>query len=113
MSIALDRDALYYPCIQIHDVNWLKATLLCFPQVRRMVPPYFDLKDSAEIQEFRQVNGPRKEPLLIEEDTNQYIVYQAQKTLLEKIRNYGDEIIQRFSEEAAKKENVYDSFQIH
>ena len=37
-GVALDRDALYYPFIHITDVNWLKATLLCFPRVRRMVP---------------------------------------------------------------------------
>ncbi len=29
-GVALDRGALYYPFIHIIDVNWLKATLLCF-----------------------------------------------------------------------------------
>jgi hypothetical protein len=41
MSAILDRDALHYPYIHIRDVNWLKGTPLCFPQVRRMVPPDF------------------------------------------------------------------------
>jgi hypothetical protein len=39
MIAALDRDSLYYPYIRIRDVNWLKATLLYFPHVRRIVVP--------------------------------------------------------------------------
>ena len=45
-EVALDRDALYYPFIHITDVNWLKATLLCFPGVRRMVPQSYVPTDS-------------------------------------------------------------------
>jgi hypothetical protein len=30
--------ALYYPYIHIHDVNWLKANLIIFPCVKRMLP---------------------------------------------------------------------------
>jgi hypothetical protein len=53
MSSALDRNALYYPYIHVRDVNWLKATLLCFRQVRRMVPPDFHLNDLPELKPYR------------------------------------------------------------
>ena len=91
MSNILDRDALYYPYIQIRDVNWLKATLLCFPQVRRMVPPWVKLHEQPENEEFRKVLGPRNEPLLVEEDVNQYAVCQAQQRLLDHIEDHEKE----------------------
>jgi len=49
-DVAVDRDALYYPFIHITDVNWLKATLLCFPGVRRMVPESYVPTDSEAVQ---------------------------------------------------------------
>ena len=66
--IALDRDALYYPYIHIHDVNWLKSTLLCFPSVHRIlpdvyVPDGFTASDSEEIKTFCRTVGARG-PLL-------------------------------------------------
>jgi hypothetical protein len=63
-GVAMDRDALYYPFIHITDVNWLKATLLCFPGVRRMVPHSYVPTDSYAVREFCDVEGPRGEPLL-------------------------------------------------
>lgn len=44
--------ALYYPYMQIRDVNWLKATLLVFESVSRILP--FDYDDSTEsyLKEF-------------------------------------------------------------
>lgn len=30
--------ALYYPYIHIHDIEWLKGTLLLFDSVSRMLP---------------------------------------------------------------------------
>ena len=32
------QPALYYPYIHIRSENWLKATLLCVPAVKRIVP---------------------------------------------------------------------------
>jgi hypothetical protein len=63
-STALERDALYYPYIHITDINWLKSTLLCFPNVRRMVPTSYTPDDSKEVREFCEVTGPRGMPLL-------------------------------------------------
>jgi hypothetical protein len=66
--VALDRDALYYPYIHIHDVNWLKSTLLCFPSVHRILPDAyapqgFTSTDSEEIKQFCRTEGARG-PLL-------------------------------------------------
>src|SRR5947209_15469492 len=83
-TIALDRDALYYPYIHIRDVNWLKSTLLCFPSVRRIVPKRFNLHDSDEIQEFCQTDGPRG-ALLSSADLDSPALHQAQHTLLRKM----------------------------
>src|SRR5262245_33558171 len=55
--------ALYYPYIHIHDLNWLRANLLIFPNIRRMLPMNFTSRDSAGVMEFTQWWGD-KEPLL-------------------------------------------------
>jgi hypothetical protein len=118
MSAALDRNALYYPYIHIRDVNWLKATLLCFRQVRRMVPPDFHLNDSDELKKFRNLAievGGERIPLLAEERTDTPAVYQAQRRLVENLKHYEDILDLRFSQTAATKEfsSEWDSFQIH
>jgi hypothetical protein len=48
----MSGNALYYPYIHIRDVDWLKGTLLLFPQVRRMLPAYFSPSDAPAIREF-------------------------------------------------------------
>ena len=114
MSTAQDRDALYYPYIHIRDVNHLKATLLCFPQVRRMVPPGFDLDDKEEVRPFLEIEGPRRgAPLLDVESTNQSVVYSAQMRLLERIREHEDFLVASYSEEHAKAAGQWDTFEMH
>ena len=115
MSAILDRDALYYPYIHIRDVNWLKGTLLCFPQVRRMVPPDFHLNDSPEVQEFRKLVGPAGKPLIAEEDTDQYAVEESQHRLLTTLRENEEYVCQRYSHDATINQypKEHDSFQIH
>ncbi len=57
-------NALYYPYIHVRDVSWLKATLLLFPQVRRMLPfAGWSPHDSPEIAAFTEWHSDR-EPLL-------------------------------------------------
>lgn len=97
MDIALDRDALYYPYIHVRDVNWLKATLLSFPQVRRIVPPDFELNDLDEVKPFRVVKGARGEALLGDEPAYLYSAYQAQERLLGKLQNAAPEQLERFT----------------
>jgi hypothetical protein len=119
MTSVQDRDALYYPYIHIRDLNWLKGTLLCFPQVRRIVPSNFYLNDSEEVQQFMKVKGPRGEPLLTQEYTDYFgydsDVHHAQIRLLEVLRENAELFRERYSQEAALKDfgNAYDSFEMH
>jgi hypothetical protein len=123
MQVALDRDALYYPYIHIRDVNWLKATLLCFPQVRRITPRPSDLRidDPEEIRPFREVIGARGQPLLVEEYTGpspevaESPAYRAQERLLGMLEKHSAFIRERYSRIATIRdfpENP-DAFQIH
>jgi hypothetical protein len=57
-------DALYYPYINVRSINWLKATLLCFPHVLRMMPRDYLRTESPEMREFSEVLGPSDRPLL-------------------------------------------------
>jgi hypothetical protein len=114
-NIALDRDALYYPNVHIRDVNWLKATLLCFPGVRRMVPGNYSPRDSEEIRQFCSVKGPRGEPLLTAVDIFSHAAIQAQEGLLRTLREHDEFIRQNFSRARAVQQygEDADSFQLH
>jgi hypothetical protein len=59
----MNQKALYYPYIHIYDVNWLKATLLLFSEVRRMLPEEFTPSDSDEVRAFAAPSSERP-PLL-------------------------------------------------
>src|ERR1044072_1726401 len=83
---ALDRDALYYPYIHVTDINWLKSTLLCFPNIRRMVPSGYTPNDSPEIREFCEVIGPRGTPLLTSVDLLSPGALAAERRLLETLQ---------------------------
>jgi hypothetical protein len=115
MDVALDRPALYYPYIHIHDPNWLKATLLCFQQVRRMVPGGFSLKDSEEVKKFRTLKDASGEPLLYEESLETSSVHQAQGRLVTRLIQHKDLVKQRFSQAATEKEygTEANGFQVH
>jgi hypothetical protein len=102
---AVQRGALYYPYIHIHDENWLKATLLCFGQVRRMVPDRFTKRDDATITPYGFLDGPYG-PLLDEARIHDPAVHQAQRVLREKFEANLDVIAERF-----KKENTPEEFQ--
>ena len=56
----MTKCSLYYPYIHIRDVEWLKATLLIFSEVRRMTPVVGRQPDDDEaIEPFTQYNGGR------------------------------------------------------
>jgi hypothetical protein len=63
-TLIKDTDCLYYPYIHVRDEAWLKATLLYFPHVLRMVPPGFETRDSAFVRSLAQKRGARGEELL-------------------------------------------------
>ncbi len=52
------RPALYYPYIHIRSEDWLKATLLCVPVVKRLVPETYDPEDTGDIAPFAKISGP-------------------------------------------------------
>lgn len=103
-SHPLDRAALYYPYIHIprNKIDWLKATLLCFPQVRRMVPDGFQPDDPPEIREFHLAQNGYKKPLF----DSEYLTIReaktapalAQERLLRKLREHETEIADRFTD---------------
>lgn len=114
MSDILDRDALYYPYIHITDVDWLKATLLSFPQVRRIVPRGFDLNDSSEIQLFRSREGARR-PLLAEEPAELEGAYLAQQRLKERLEKTDPQQLDGFTLKQLRTDPARnpDAFQMH
>ena len=67
MTMSLDRDALYYPYIEIQSANWLKSTLLSFPHVHRIVPGGYWPNDNIIIRQFLNKEGIGGRPLLINE----------------------------------------------
>jgi hypothetical protein len=113
-DVAVDRDALYYPFIHITDVNWLKATLLCFPGVRRMVPQSYAPSDSDEIKQFCDVVGPRHAPLLTSVDLFSPEALAAEEALLAKLAQHDAEIRARFGQAETMKTHTQEQLcQLH
>jgi hypothetical protein len=52
------RPALYYPYIHIRSERWLKATLLCMPTVKRIVPDDYTPEDEPAITPYTTITGP-------------------------------------------------------
>ena len=57
-GIATVRPALYYPYIHVRSEHWLKATLLCAPTVKRIVPDTYAPEDPPEIRRYTTISGP-------------------------------------------------------
>jgi hypothetical protein len=102
-GVALDRDALYYPYIHIKSLNWLKSTLLCFPQVRRIVPGGYSPSDSKEIREFLTTEGARG-MLLADEHPYGGSCESEQARLAARIKDDLDTFKTRFSKSQAKRD---------
>lgn len=101
---AQDRDALYYPYIHIQDPDWLKATLLCFPGVRRMIPQNFLPDDSRTVREFCEIIGPRNTPLLSSVDLFSKSARDAELKLLEKLKENDAFIRSRYSKTKTERQ---------
>jgi hypothetical protein len=84
MSTEQPRGALYYPYIHIRNPNWLKANLLMFPYVTRMIPMEYLDDDDDVIREFTRYAGV-KEPLLRSADLWSNRAFQAQRVLAGKL----------------------------
>lgn len=106
MLDALERPALYYPYIHVRDENWLKATLLCVPLVKRIVPVSYAPEDTPEILKFTRISGPNG-PLLQAVPSDSPGSYESQERLLAKLRDHKAEIIQKFSHGNASSRDEY------
>ena len=58
MPESLERPALYYPYIHVRSEHWLKATLLCIPVVKRIVPETYEPEDEPIIRRYTEIKGP-------------------------------------------------------
>lgn len=100
------RPALYYPYIHVkpRHLDWLKETLLCFRQVRRMVPSGFSLHDVPDIARLREVDVPGLGPMIDEEPLDRAHVFDAQATLLDRLRRLTPSKLAQFSRQRALAE---------
>jgi hypothetical protein len=115
--------ALYYPYIHIKEVDWLRANLLIFPCVKRMIPRNFIPSDNPAVQELATRKG-HKDALLQRANLYSRRVEEAQSNLANKlqrdannpsfVQNYGFEAARRLVEETPEpdEEEIY-GFQIH
>jgi hypothetical protein len=113
-----DRGALYYPFIHIRDDNWLKATLLCFPFVDRMVPDTYQVNDGPAAKFFAGTQGRFGQPLLGRRDLADPATEHARSVLLENLKEdlAARDLAARFSRQAARTgpyANGENAFQIH
>jgi hypothetical protein len=113
----MSTKALYYPYIHIRDVNWLKATLLVFPQVRRMLP-FSGLApdDDPELAAFTEWHNDR-EPFLVPANLSSERVIAAQDRLASRLEadSRDPEFVAVYGADAAARIPVMDpfGFQIH
>jgi len=116
-SLPVPSDAaLYYPRIRIQEPNWLKMTLLCFGQVRRMIPLTYTPEDSDEVKECCETGGPNG--LLV--DCASLWAEPVQLELMrlrKKIETADEKATYRFTRkgylENAQNPKLADSFEIH
>lgn len=97
----LDRDALYYPNIRIENVDWLKATLLCFPQVRRIVPGGIEPNDTDQLRQFAATHGARG-PLLVNVTPDSEESLAEQRRLARRIQEHVEFLKKHYSRDASQ-----------
>ena len=106
MGDSLRRPALYYPYIHVRSEHWLKATLLCVPVVKRIVPEDYVPEDDSEITRYTQIKG-REGPLLQAVPSYSEAAIMAQERLPAKLREYRNVIRIRYDRTHAPVEDEY------
>jgi hypothetical protein len=106
MEDAHERSALYYPYIHIRSEHWLKATLMCVPAVKRIVPENYVPEDLPPIIRYTQVNGPNG-PLLQGVPASSPAAEQAQWRLLQDLREHEVEIQRKYHRSHAPSQDEY------
>jgi hypothetical protein len=79
--------ALYYPYIHIRSEQWLKATLLTAPTVKRIVPENYTPEDEPNIVRYTTIAGPHGK-LLQAVPSFTPAAHEAQLRLLEKLQEH-------------------------
>jgi hypothetical protein len=100
------RPALYYPYVHIRDERWLKATLLCVPVVKRMVPDTYTPEDERKIVPYTGLEGPYG-PLLQNVPAYTPTADRAQQELLRNIKENAPLIKRRYSRLQAQDADRY------
>ncbi len=103
------RPALYYPYIHIRSEHWLKATLLCAPTVKRIVPETYTPEDLPSITRYSRIAGPSG-PLLQEVPPSSRAAIHAQEFLLQELREHEKAIGQKFDRNQSP---IADEYWIH
>jgi hypothetical protein len=109
MIDALGRAALYYPYVHIRTEHWLKATLLFFPAVKRIVPETYTPEDLPSIIKYTEIEG-RAGPLLQAVPSFSSAARAAQSRLLRKLEEHEEEITGKYSRSSAP---IPDQYWIH
>jgi hypothetical protein len=109
MGDSVARPALYYPYIHIRSEHWLKATLLCVPVVKRIVPKEYPPEDLPHIVKYTKITGPSG-ALLQAVPSFSPAALEAQALLLARLREHEAEIRQKYQRRHAPRR---DSYRIH
>jgi hypothetical protein len=113
----IDRGALYYPNVHIRDTEWLKATLLCFPSLDRMVPGDYPVADADVPKFFAGQEGRNGRRMLGIRKIDDHETHEERLVLLNRIKEDVEkrDLAARFSESATRREfgEKADAFQIH
>jgi len=119
-DVKFDRGALYYPYIHVRDESWLKATLLCFPYIERMIPEGYEVNDQGAAHFFATHDGRFEKPMLRRRSLDDGYVEQAQTILSRKLAEdleASRRFAASFSQAAAAADGRYsdgaNAFQIH
>jgi hypothetical protein len=102
----IERPVLYYPYVHIRSEHWLKATLLCVPAVKRIVPHDYTPEDDEKILKYTEIKGPAG-PLLQGVPSASAASFGAQELLLGKLREHADAIQGRFARPNAPTVDEY------
>jgi hypothetical protein len=100
------RPALYYPYIHIRSERWLKATLLCVPTVKRIVPEEYAPEDEPRIKAYTNITGPNG-ALLQSVPSYTPAADEAQYRLLHKVQEHAVAINEKYDRTHAPAVDEY------
>lgn len=90
----MDEPALYFPYIHFRDENWLKAAVLYWPSVHRIVPRDYARQDSDCVRAFAEAG-------LVRADDPRGLLRGTNLEFLEALHQNSEELSQRYGVNAA------------